>query len=317
MILSKSRVPKKFEPYLVLVSYGALLVIQAWVIELLWWKLNASPIEGLGWKLGFVYGLFTILISGVQILSALMEKPEHTALRLGCPSMELVQGPGALVCRTVLAEVLQFRRGIKPGLFLVPSEEINAFSFQMNDQAAIFITRGAVAALSRAELKVLLTRQLLQLRNPKLKYNLSLCLSIIGFSKPFFSGFNLLRYSSFGKFETRENRKTKGHPLYFIGIIPLLVGLPGWCLSRLFLLWIDSSYVLELDDEVSITLENRKEMISILEKINQKPIGDMPPNTWPMRVLGLHHESFLESLLPLQPPLSFRIERLKQNVSNA
>lgn len=271
----------------------------------------AGPLDPFGWKLGVLYGLFCLFISGVQIVSAIVEDPHQCANRWGCPSMEGINDPAAVVCCTLLDEVLQFRRGPKPNLFLILSDEINAFSFQLGEKGALFITRGALLALSRSQLKVLLTRQLLHLRDPYLKFEIILALSIGGFCHLFFSGSNLLRYSSFGRFETRQRHK-KGRPLYFIGILPLILGLPSWWIARIFLLWLDPTRVLLMDKEVSKSPENAYEMRSILEKIYLKPIDDMPPSTWPMRALGLHHESFLESIWPIQPSIETRLKQLKE-----
>jgi len=309
--MNRASIPLFWRPYLIGVSYGLIVAFQGVFFQTLWWQLSYDPLAGMGWQMGFLYSLFCLFVSGVHLICAFTEDAAQQARRWGCRSMEEMLDPGAIVCRNILNELLHIRGGERPKLFLVFSEEINAFAFKVNGGGALFITRGAIAHLSRFELKVLMTRQLLHLRDTKLKSQLFITLAITGLSQLFFSGSNLLRHASFGRFETRPNRKAKGHPLYFLGIIPLILGLPGWWMSRLFLLWIDPSYVFELDDNLSQTPENRRELCLLLQKIPSQPLDDCPPSLWPIRVLGLHHEGYLESILPLQPSLNERLERLK------
>lgn len=312
-MISRKDIPPHLVPVCILVSFVLILAAQGLLLEVFWWQLSYDSLQGLGWKLGFIYALFCIFISGVHLLSAHMEDPSLLARRWGCRDMEQMPDPGAVVCTKVLSELMPLRGGAKPALFYVPADEINAFAFNVNGKGALFITRGAITHLSRYELSVLLTRALLHLKDPRIKSQLLIALSIIGLSQIFFSGSNLLRHANLGRFETRPEKKT-GHPLYFIGLIPLFLGLPGWWMSRLYLLWIDPSYVYELDNQAAQTPENRRELCLVLEKIRSRALDDCPTTLWPIRSIGLHHEGFLETLWPLQPKLEERLKRLKSLV---
>lgn len=296
-------------PGVIALAFAGFIASQWLIAQTAWWTFSNQD-ELSGWGFGITYLLFCLFISGVNLMSAWLESPSEVARRWGCFAIETRKDPACIVCCNLLTEILQIRGGNKPQLFLIPSDEVNAFSFQLNlSYQAIFVTRGCLRHLNRTMLKIVLVRQLEQLKSTNLCYSTALSLGISGFCSLFFSGLTLLRYASFGRFERRPEKKS-GHPLYFIGLIPLAIGLPSWWISRLMLALIDKDQTYKLDLACINSDEALQELKGIFKMIKDHPHDDMPASTWPFRALGLHNEGFLEPIIPSQPSIEERLAHL-------
>lgn len=289
---------------------------QAFLLQSLWWWMNHSHAEPFGWRLGFTYVLFCIFISLASLLSGWIESPCRFARRWHGIEMSKLSDHGALTACNLLKELTQLTPGHKIDLFLIPGREINAFPYSLSEDfyhhQAIFVTRGALNQLNRIHLKTLLERELLQLKHPSCHKVTRLLLLAHGLGLFFCSGSALLRHANFGRFERRPH-KQQGHPIFFIGIIPCILGLPGWLSVRLAMQWLNFDDIFEVDQTVASREESRRYLVELLQITQKFPHGDMPSSTWIMRMRGLHNDSFLESILPVQPSFEERCLRLSNS----
>jgi hypothetical protein len=285
------------------------LLAQGFLAQLLWKTIAHASNDNFGWKFGFIYVLFCIFISGSRLLSLWLETPLSLAKSWGCKDLSQIDEPACHVGINLLGELFQLKKGVKPSLYLIPCDEINACSFTFNQEHALFITRGSFNYLSRDQLKLVIVRQLIQLQQPFFRLKIAFVIMVSGFCGLFLSGQNLISRANFGRLEV-QNKTKKGSPFYFIGLIPLIIGLPSWLISRIFLSFLDKKEVLSIDTECTKSKEAKENFRLIMNAIQAHPHHDMPASLLVLRTLGLHNEGFLESLLPTQPSIEERLKNL-------
>lgn len=203
-------------------------------------------------------------------------------------------------------------------LYLMPGNAIHCFSlFCDSEDGAIWLSQGALLQLTGDELLALLLREQVSASFYKKRKNQhlmwwTLCLSYC-LSWFFFMGQNALTRVSIGKKDPRPWHAKNGHPLYFLGIIFLVIGLSGAAMSHLLCrLLSPRKRRLYADSQSAQLMGSKAHLMTLLEKTRQNTSSEYPKALFPFFPLSLHDPRFLTQMLFPQEAISQRLQKLKK-----
>jgi heat shock protein HtpX len=197
-----------------------------------------------------------------------------------------------------------------PPVYIIESKEINAFAAGMTPKnAAITVTRGALALLDRDELQGVIAHEFGHVYNADMKISMRLAAMVMGFVIILYIGIRLLQGSFlFG----RGRRNGGGNPVAIAALVFLVAGAITWFAGAILRSMVSRQREYLADACAVQFTRNPSGIANALRKIGKyQHIRDMPPSGMAYSHLYFDNHSFWSSIFATHPPLSKRIAAIE------
>lgn len=188
-----------------------------------------------------------------------------------------------------------------PNVYIIPSEEINAFAAGLTrENAAIAITAGALKKLNRDEVQGVLAHEFGHIYNGDMAISLRLAALIMGFFFILYLGLRLLQGA---RFSSREEGKG-GNPLMLAALILMIAGALSWLMGAILKATVSRQREYLADASSVQFTRNPDGLANALRKIAKDTNRDMP------KTGGAYSHMYLEdhtSVFATHPPIWKRI----------
>lgn len=195
-----------------------------------------------------------------------------------------------------------------PLVYIVPSNEINAFAAGLTPQAAaIAVTQGTLEKLNRDETQGVIAHEFGHIHNGDMVINLRLAAMIMGFFFMIYLGFRLL---SGGRMKSRDNGQGKGgNPVLIAALIFIMAGAITWLVGSLLQACVSRQREFLADASAVQFTRNPDGIINALRKIAK----DSTNRGMPITGTAYSHLYFEDrfSLFSTHPSLRRRIAALE------
>ncbi len=205
----------------------------------------------------------------------------------------------------IVKDVSQLAKIPMPKVFIVPSENANAFATGRNPKnAAVACTRGIMNLLSEEELKGVIAHEIAHVRNRDIL--ISTIAATIATVISFIA--SMARFSAF--FGSRDNDNRGGNIVYLI-----LIGIITPIIAMMIQLAISRSREYLADETGARIIKNSNYLASALEKLENNakahPIGFGSTATSSLFIVNPFKGQAFINLLSTHPPMAERVKRLK------
>ncbi len=262
---------------------------------------------------GVAFLLITFLVAGFYYLNYSSSGGSFVAESLGAQrvSRESASYPEAQLLNIV--EEIAVASGMPmPPVYILPSQEINAFAAGMKpSNAAITVTEGALKLLNRDELQGVIAHEFGHVYNADMKISMRLAAMVMGFMIILTIGFRLLQGSLlFGG--GRRRNGGGGNPVAIIALIFLLAGALTWFAGAILRSMVSRQREYLADACAVQFTRNPDGIANALRKIAQyQNVKDMPKSGMAYAHLYFDNHSFWSSLFATHPPLKKRIAAIE------
>jgi heat shock protein HtpX len=192
-----------------------------------------------------------------------------------------------------------------PHIYLIPSEQINAFAAGLGPQnAAIAITAGALERLNREEVQGVIAHEFGHIYNGDMRISMRLAAMVMGFFFLFYMGLRLIEG---GRYRSQEERKG-GNPAVMAGLILMISGALTWLFGSLLKAAVSRQREYLADACAVQFTRNPAGLANALRKIAGDTAHDMPSSGAAYAHMYLEDHS---SLFATHPPIRKRIAAIE------
>lgn len=199
----------------------------------------------------------------------------------------------------------------KPKLYLIPVQEINSLTLGFTpENSAIFITQGALEGLTRDELQAMIGYEISHIVNKDFRLLIWLSAMLMSFFLFMKVGRNIIKYqNSYSDGGSKKtSKKNDGRNFFlFLALALMIAGAFLMVLGRILQSLIGNQRVYLADASAVQFTRNSGALISLLEKISQTPLEDLPRKHEGLTLLYLVDKN-------TQPSLEKRLRRLKREL---
>ncbi len=198
-----------------------------------------------------------------------------------------------------------------PPVYIIESQEINAFAAGMNPKnAAITVTRGALKLLTREELQGVIAHEFGHVYNADMKVSMRLAAMVMGFVIVFYLGIRLLEGSFL--FGGRGRRNGGSNSIALIALILLVAGAITWFAGAILRSMVSRQREYLADACAVQFTRNPHGIANALKKIEKyQHVRDMPKTGMAYSHLYFDNHSFWSSLFATHPPVAKRIAAIE------
>lgn len=193
-----------------------------------------------------------------------------------------------------------------PGVYIIPSQEINAFAAGLTPQnAAIAVTQGALEKLNRDELQGVIAHEFGHISNADMVLNLRLAAMVMGFYVIVFLGIRLIQAS---RFKSRSDNGKGGNPILLIAVALMIAGAITWFVGKILQAMVSRQREYLADASAVQFTRSPDGIANALRKIGKDQTRDMPVTGKAYAHMYFEEHS---SLFATHPPLSKRIAAIE------
>lgn len=259
--------------------------------------------------LGLLFLSVTFVVAGFYYLAYCGSGGKFVAEALG--GKQITPATNNLQERQLLniVEEMAVASGLPiPPVYIIESKEINAFAAGMRpDNAAITVTRGALALLDRDELQGVVAHEFGHIYNADMKISMRVAAMVMGFMIVLYLGIRLFEGSIlFG------DRKRGGNPVALIALVFLIAGAITWFAGAILRSMISRQREYLADACAVQFTRNPQGIANALRKIERhQEVRDMPRKGMAYAHLYFDNHSFWSALFATHPPLAKRIAAIE------
>ena len=193
-----------------------------------------------------------------------------------------------------------------PGVYIIPSHEINAFAAGTTPKnAAIAVTQGALEKLNRDELQGVVAHEFGHIANADMVLNLRLAAMVMGFYIIVFLGIRLIQAT---RFRSRNDSSKNGNSVLLIAVALLVAGAVTWVVGKVLQAMVSRQREYLADASAVQYTRNPDGIANALRKIGKDQERDMPVTGKAYAHMYFEDHS---SLFATHPPLSKRIAAIE------
>lgn len=193
-----------------------------------------------------------------------------------------------------------------PGVYIIPSQEINAFAAGLTpDKAAIAVTQGAMEKLNRDELQGVIAHEFGHIANADMVINLRLAAMVMGFYVIVFLGLRMLQVS---RFKSRDENGKGGNPILLIALAMMIAGALTWFVGKILQAMVSRQREYLADASAVQYTRNPSGIANALRKIAKDQDRDMPVTGQAYAHMYFEGHS---SIFATHPPLAKRIAAIE------
>lgn len=195
-----------------------------------------------------------------------------------------------------------------PGVYIIPSNEINAFAAGLTpNKSVVAITQGALEKLNRDEIQGVIAHEFGHIANADMVINLRLAAMVMGFYVIIFLGLRLLQATQFRSRNGNGNGKG-GNPILLFAFAMLVAGAITWFVGRILQAMVSRQREYLADASSVQYTRNPSGIANALRKIAKDGTNDMPKTG-----AAFSHMYFEEhsSLFSTHPPIKKRIAAIE------
>lgn len=196
-----------------------------------------------------------------------------------------------------------------PAVYILPVNQINAFAAGLKQEnAAVAVTSGCLALLSRDELQGVIGHEFGHIYNGDMRISLQLAAMVMGFFFVLYLGMRIIQFASFSRDD--EDRRG-GNPVAIAGLIFIIAGVLTWFFGSLLKAAISREREYLADACAVQFTRNPDGIANALKKIGGQHANDMPSQGMAFSHLYLDDRSGLSELFATHPPLWKRIAAIE------
>lgn len=198
-----------------------------------------------------------------------------------------------------------------PSVYILPVNQINAFAAGLKkEDAAVAVTSGCLALLSRDELQGVIGHEFGHIYNGDMKISLQLAAMVMGFFFILYLGIRVIQIASFSSDRDDEDRRG-GNPVAIAGLIFIIAGVLTWFFGSILKAAISREREYLADACAVQFTRNPEGIANALKKIGSQHVNDMPARGMAFSHLYLDDRSGLSELFATHPPLWKRIAAIQ------
>jgi heat shock protein HtpX len=194
-----------------------------------------------------------------------------------------------------------------PGVYIIPSQEINAFAAGLSpDKSVIAITQGALVKLNRDEIQGVIAHEFGHIANADMVINLRLAAMVMGFYVIIFLGLRLMQAT---RLRSRDSNNGKGgNPIILFAVALLAAGAITWFIGKILQAMVSRQREYLADASSVQYTRNPTGIANALRKIAKDGASDMPSTGSAFSHMYFEEHS---SLFSTHPPLKKRIAAIE------
>lgn len=258
--------------------------------------------------IGLSFLIITLIVAGYNYLMYLHQGGGYIAESLGAWRVDPnSRDPREHQLYNVVQEVALAAALPMPAVYVLPSQEINAFAAGVTPQtAAITVTEGTLERLNRDELQGVIAHEFGHIYNGDMVISMRLAAMVMGFFFILYLGMRLLQGASF---RDRSEEGGRGLNLFLLAAIAFMIaGILTWFVGSILKATVSRQREYLADACAVQFTRNPNGIANALRKIAKDSENDMPPNG------GAYAHMYLEdhsSIFATHPPITKRIAAIE------